>query len=237
MATQLLGQPACGKRLPVRVGAPSGHRIEERVKPGAVRLTSRDVSGPGVGVQDICPGTEVVLSPSRGAGFAMEQIEEELLDYDEEEEVQEVERGHQRAVQTDGTLEIPQLVNKKAVQIDRPVGRHHQELVAGNLPRGEEYGTKPIKVGCSKVGFDGVMTISGKDMDSQTVIGHGNDGIDALNQVGIGSEVVAGKSEAKYVPGVTNDIGDALVFNGRDSVGWHRERMHRRQRSPGSCGR
>ncbi|KAJ1156612.1 hypothetical protein NDU88_009330 [Pleurodeles waltl] len=195
MATQQLGRPACGKSLPVRVGAPSGHRIEERAKPGGVCLTSRDVSSPSVGVQDICPGIEVVPSTSRGAGFAMEQLEEELLDYEEEEAVQEVERGQQRAVQSDGTLEIPQVVNKKAVHNDRPVRRRHQELVAGNLPRGEEYGTKPIKIGCSKVGFGGVAKISGKDMGSQTVVGHGNEGIDASNQVGIGSEVVADKSK------------------------------------------
>ncbi|KAJ1141005.1 hypothetical protein NDU88_007342 [Pleurodeles waltl] len=107
----------------------------------------------------------------------MEQIEEKLLDH--EEEVQQVERGHQRAVQADGTLEIPQVVNKKVVQSDRPVGRRHQELVAGNVSRGEEYGTKPIKVGCSKVGLDGVEKISGKHLDSQTVVGHGKEGIDA----------------------------------------------------------
>ncbi|KAJ1216724.1 hypothetical protein NDU88_004323 [Pleurodeles waltl] len=69
VATRLLGQPACGKRLPVRVGAFSGHRLEERARPGAVRLTPGDVSSPGSGIQDFCPGAEEVPSTSRGAGF------------------------------------------------------------------------------------------------------------------------------------------------------------------------
>ncbi|KAJ1217463.1 hypothetical protein NDU88_005057 [Pleurodeles waltl] len=81
MATQRLGRPACGKSLPVRAGAPLGHWIEEKVKPGAVRLTLRDASGYGVGGQDICAGTGVLPSNTRGAGFTMEQFEEELLDY------------------------------------------------------------------------------------------------------------------------------------------------------------
>ncbi|KAJ1215918.1 hypothetical protein NDU88_003524 [Pleurodeles waltl] len=96
MATQRLGRPAGGKHLLVRVGAPLGHRIEEKVKPGAVRLTSQDASGYGVGGQDICPGTGVLPSTSRGAGLTLEQFEEELLDY--EEEVHELEKGHMRAV-------------------------------------------------------------------------------------------------------------------------------------------
>ncbi|KAJ1092756.1 hypothetical protein NDU88_005866 [Pleurodeles waltl] len=153
LATRRLGRPACGKSLPLRVEAPLGHRIEEKVKPRAVRLTSWDASGYGVGGHDICPGTRVLHSTSRGAGLTMERLEEELLDYEEEEEVQEVERGHQRAVQTGGTLKIPQVVNKKAVQSDRLVGRRHQELVAGNLPRGEEYGTEPIMGGCYRMGL------------------------------------------------------------------------------------
>ncbi|KAJ1143477.1 hypothetical protein NDU88_009785 [Pleurodeles waltl] len=65
----------------------------------------------------------------------MEQFEKELLDYEEEKKVQAVGRGHQRAVLTGGTLEIPRVVNKKAVQSDRLVGRRHQKLVAGNFPR------------------------------------------------------------------------------------------------------
>ncbi|KAJ1172373.1 hypothetical protein NDU88_004220 [Pleurodeles waltl] len=128
MATQRLGRPAGGKRLPVRVGAPFGHRIEERGKPGVVHLTSRDAAGYGVGGQDNCPGTGVLPSSSQGAGLNLEHFEEELLDYEEEEEEHEV------AVQTGGTVEMPK-VNKRAVQGDHQVGRRHQELIAGNLPR------------------------------------------------------------------------------------------------------
>ncbi|KAJ1205228.1 hypothetical protein NDU88_000663 [Pleurodeles waltl] len=81
-------------------------------------------------------------STSRGAGFAeLEHIEEELLDYEDEEEVEEVERGHQRAVQK-GTLEVSHVATKKAVQRDSPLGGYHQAFVTGNLPRGEKHRTK-----------------------------------------------------------------------------------------------
>ncbi|KAJ1191189.1 hypothetical protein NDU88_000505 [Pleurodeles waltl] len=145
MATQRLGRPTGGKRLPVRVGAPFGHRIEGRAKPRAVHLTSRDAAGHGVGGQVTCPGTGVLPSTNQGAGLNLEHVEEELLDYEEEEEVHEV------AVQTGGPVEMPKM-NKRAVQGARLVGRH-QKLVAGNLPRGEDYGLEPIRVGATKWGW------------------------------------------------------------------------------------
>ncbi|KAJ1174471.1 hypothetical protein NDU88_006292 [Pleurodeles waltl] len=150
-----------------------------------------EASGDGKAVY---PVTEGELSTSRGAGSALEHIEEELLDYEDEEEVEEVERGHQRALQKDGTLEISHMVTKKAVQSDRPLGGHHQVFVTGNLPRDEEHRTKSVRVGCSNVGFDGVKKISGKDMGSQTMVYDKIEGRDASIQVGSGSEEVSGKS-------------------------------------------
>ncbi|KAJ1139389.1 hypothetical protein NDU88_005762 [Pleurodeles waltl] len=143
-AHQWLGWLADGKSLPVRVGAPFGHWLEGRVKPGAVHLTSREAAGHGVLGQDTCPGFGVRPSTSRGAGSNLEHIEEELLDYDEEEEAHEV------AMQTSGMVETPKVI-KKAVQCGRPVGRQ-QELVVGNLPRGEDYRLDPIGLGGSRVG-------------------------------------------------------------------------------------
>ncbi|KAJ1092854.1 hypothetical protein NDU88_005964 [Pleurodeles waltl] len=63
-----------------------------------------------------------------GAGSNLEHIEEELLDYEEEDEAHEV------AVQMGGTAEMPKVI-KRAVRGDSLVGRH-QELVVGNFPRG-----------------------------------------------------------------------------------------------------
>ncbi|KAJ1205338.1 hypothetical protein NDU88_000773 [Pleurodeles waltl] len=208
MATQRLGRPACGKHLLVRVGAPMGHRIEEKAEPGAVRLTSRDASCYGVGGQDICPGTGVLPSTSRGAGLNLVQFEEKLLDYEEEEEV------HEEAVQTGGTVEMPQ-VNKKAVESDRLVGRHHQELVGGNLHRGEDYGMEPIMVGGYKVGLDDSGKLSGKDMGIQTVVGHGNGSIDASIQVGIGSEVVSGSVLLQKQNGWENQTKRLWTWGGK----------------------
>ncbi|KAJ1135674.1 hypothetical protein NDU88_002112 [Pleurodeles waltl] len=124
-ANQRLGRPTGVMCLPVRVGAPLEHWVEGRVKPGAGRPTSRDAAVHGVGGKATCPGTAVRPSTSHGAGLNLEHVEEELLDYEEEEEVHEV------AVQTGGPVERPK-VNKRAVQGDRMVG-HHQDLVAGNL--------------------------------------------------------------------------------------------------------
>ncbi|KAJ1198723.1 hypothetical protein NDU88_002562 [Pleurodeles waltl] len=59
---QQLGRPAGGKTLPVRVGAPFGHRVEGRVKPGAVYLTSQEASRHGVLGHDDCPGVSVRIS-------------------------------------------------------------------------------------------------------------------------------------------------------------------------------
>ncbi|KAJ1128025.1 hypothetical protein NDU88_006417 [Pleurodeles waltl] len=60
--------------LPVKVRAPSLHRLEGRVKPGAVYPTSGETFG----------DDESQPSTSRGAGAVLASMEEELLDYDEE---------------------------------------------------------------------------------------------------------------------------------------------------------
>ncbi|KAJ1201222.1 hypothetical protein NDU88_005036 [Pleurodeles waltl] len=72
---------------------------------------------------------EVQPSTSRGAGGGLYRVEEELLDYDDDvdEEVLSMQRGD---VTKSGVV-------PRVVQGDHS-GAHHQELVAGNLPRGEE---------------------------------------------------------------------------------------------------
>ncbi|KAJ1109907.1 hypothetical protein NDU88_007264 [Pleurodeles waltl] len=93
----------------------------------------------GSGSKDAGPGIAGRPSTSQGAGLLLEHGEEEFLDYEEEEEVHEV------AVQTGAPVERPQ-ASKRAVQGDRLVGRH-QELVAGNLLRGEDFGYEPMRAG------------------------------------------------------------------------------------------
>ncbi|KAJ1204045.1 hypothetical protein NDU88_007826 [Pleurodeles waltl] len=135
-STRRLGWWACDKRLPVRVGAPSGHRLEERARPGEVCLTSGEASGPGFGFQAVYPVAEGEPSTGRGAGFAeLEHIEEESLDDEDEEEAEEVERRHRRTVQKEGTLDVSHEANLNAVQINRPVGGHPQVFVTENVPR------------------------------------------------------------------------------------------------------
>ncbi|KAJ1090467.1 hypothetical protein NDU88_003599 [Pleurodeles waltl] len=121
MANQRFGRPSGVQQLPVRVEALLGHWAEVRAKPGVVRLTSRDAAVQGSGGSDAGPGIAKSSSATQGTSLCLE-LGEELLDYEEEEEVHEV------AVQTSDPVEKPRM-SKRAVQGDRLVGRQ-QELVA-----------------------------------------------------------------------------------------------------------
>ncbi|KAJ1108941.1 hypothetical protein NDU88_006311 [Pleurodeles waltl] len=96
-STRQLGRPARSKRLPVRVVAPSGYQLEERVRPKAVHPTSGEAFGPGFGIQEVYRVVEGEPSTNRAASVVElgKDIEEEFLDY--EEEAEELDRGHRRA--------------------------------------------------------------------------------------------------------------------------------------------
>ncbi|KAJ1200428.1 hypothetical protein NDU88_004252 [Pleurodeles waltl] len=120
-AGQRLGRPAVFPR-PVEVRAPSGHQVEERAQPGAVRLTSREVS-----VSDEGPSASNVsgmqsLPASQGAlsGLA---CEEEALDYEEDD-------TNARPFTVTKTSS-----SKRAVLGDRLAGG--KKVLSGNLIRGE----------------------------------------------------------------------------------------------------
>ncbi|KAJ1149877.1 hypothetical protein NDU88_002676 [Pleurodeles waltl] len=135
--TRRLGRPACIKTLVVRVGALSGHRLEERVRPGAARTTSGDASSPGFGIQEVYPVVEEEPSTSQGVAFfeVREDIEEDFLDYVDDEEAQEVDRGHRRSVQKGCKLDVLNETTNKVVRSDRRVGGDRQMFDAGNLHR------------------------------------------------------------------------------------------------------
>ncbi|KAJ1181592.1 hypothetical protein NDU88_006797 [Pleurodeles waltl] len=120
-AGQRLWRPAVFPR-PVEVRAPSGHRVEERAQPGAVRLTSREVSVSEEGPSASNVSGLRLLPASQGAlsGLA---CEEEALDYEE-----------------DDTNARPATVmeassSKRAVPGDRLAGG--KRVLSGNLTRGE----------------------------------------------------------------------------------------------------
>ncbi|KAJ1136815.1 hypothetical protein NDU88_003229 [Pleurodeles waltl] len=82
-STGRLGQPAQIQRLPVRVGAPSGHRLEERAQSRVVQLTT----GWQRVRQDFYPLHKGVPSTSGSAGETVQEvIDDMLLDYEEEDE-------------------------------------------------------------------------------------------------------------------------------------------------------
>ncbi|KAJ1152790.1 hypothetical protein NDU88_005565 [Pleurodeles waltl] len=158
--------------LPVKVRAPLTHQAEGRVKPGAVYPTSRELAGVGPlgqrsGLEDVQSST------SQGAGGGLYPIEEELLDYDDdvEEEVLPIQQGD-----VVKSRDVP-----RVVQGDHS-GAHRQELVAGNLPRGEERvlglsGSKVVREvmgGTLQKGVQGVLhekTLSKVDASIQVALG------------------------------------------------------------------
>ncbi|KAJ1177894.1 hypothetical protein NDU88_003146 [Pleurodeles waltl] len=103
--------------LPVKVRAPSEHRLEGRVRSGAVHPTSRDAAG----------SVTAQPSTSQSAGDDWAALDEELLDYEEELEVHGMSK--KRVV---GAGEVPDVVQGGQVPV------HRQERAAGSLPRGEE---------------------------------------------------------------------------------------------------
>ncbi|KAJ1161877.1 hypothetical protein NDU88_002357 [Pleurodeles waltl] len=102
--------------LPVKVRAPSLHRLEGRVKPGAVYPTS----GETFGVNESEPST------SRGAGGGLASMEEELLDYDEEFE-ETVSSRHRVCRSGEVSGEVQGGLSKA----------HVQDITVGGFPRGE----------------------------------------------------------------------------------------------------
>ncbi|KAJ1161085.1 hypothetical protein NDU88_001573 [Pleurodeles waltl] len=111
------GRRVGNQSLPVKVWAPSEHRLEGRVRSGAVHPTSGDTTG----------AEEAQPSTSQGAGAGWAYLDEELLDY--EEELEEPVSSKKRVVVAG---EAPGVAQGGHVPDQR------QELSAGNLPRGED---------------------------------------------------------------------------------------------------
>ncbi|KAJ1154274.1 hypothetical protein NDU88_007028 [Pleurodeles waltl] len=150
-----VGRLADVQSLPVKVGTPFGHRAEGRVKPGAVYLTSWEAAGAGsMGQRDDRVG-DVRPSTSRGAGVSLERIEEELLAYDDDVE------GHVTSVQRGDTMK-PRVVTG-VVQGDH-TGVHRRNMVAGNLPRGEEGVFVSVGLGDVREGVGDATQKGGKDI-------------------------------------------------------------------------
>ncbi|KAJ1188817.1 hypothetical protein NDU88_005574 [Pleurodeles waltl] len=80
-----LGQPPVNQRRPVGVRAPTLHRFEERARSGAARLTTGEEIGQML--QDVQQLVSEEPSTSWGTGGAERYlgVEEEVLDYGEEE--------------------------------------------------------------------------------------------------------------------------------------------------------
>ncbi|KAJ1205426.1 hypothetical protein NDU88_000861 [Pleurodeles waltl] len=145
-AGQRLGRPAVFHG-PVEVRAPSGHRVEERAQPGAVRLTWREVwvCEEGCSASNVSGIRSIPVSQDATSGLA---FEEEALDYEE-----------------DDTVARPVAVMKatssrRAVQGNRLAGG--QKVLSGNLLRGEvpnESGLVGAVSGNKGVVFDNMSNV------------------------------------------------------------------------------
>ncbi|KAJ1207383.1 hypothetical protein NDU88_002774 [Pleurodeles waltl] len=121
--------------LPVKVRAPSEHRLEGRVRPGAVYPTS----GKTAGADDAQPST------SQGAGVGWASMDEELLDY--EEDLEEPAKSRKRVVMAGDGPGVVQGGHAKA---------HLQDVSAGNLPRGEDGFVGSLRVHELRENFGGL---------------------------------------------------------------------------------
>ncbi|KAJ1109546.1 hypothetical protein NDU88_006906 [Pleurodeles waltl] len=95
----LLGQSAGKQKMRVGVRAPSVNRLEEMVRSRATRLTSGKPSGPELHARH----QQLVFeepSTSHCAEFVMQNygLEDEVLDYQDEEELEEGKLVQQRVV-------------------------------------------------------------------------------------------------------------------------------------------
>ncbi|KAJ1105822.1 hypothetical protein NDU88_003226 [Pleurodeles waltl] len=183
---QQFGQLAGVQSLPVKVGAPLRHWAEGRVKSGSVYPTSREAAGHGALGQGDDPVFDVRPSTSWGASASLERVEEELLDYDEEVE------EHVASVPRDDSMETPRVV-RKVVQGDH-LGGHRRELVAGNLPRGDEGVLVSVGFGGGREGFGDTIQKVGKGICG-VAKEQSKGSVDASIQVGLVSDNGSGKSE------------------------------------------
>ncbi|KAJ1179113.1 hypothetical protein NDU88_004349 [Pleurodeles waltl] len=153
--------------LPVKVRAPSLHRLEGRVKPGAVYPTS----GETFGVNESEPST------SRGAGGGLASMEEELLDYDEEFE-ETVSSRHRVCRSGEVSGEVQGGLSKAQVQ----------DITVGGFPRVV------------------ALSVWGRFLANRNVIFN----VDNQTVVHLVNSQRAKDEKARHVPGINNDIADAL---------------------------
>ncbi|KAJ1209295.1 hypothetical protein NDU88_004673 [Pleurodeles waltl] len=132
------------------------------------------------------PIFDVWPSTSRGASASLERVEEELLDYDKEVE------EHVVSVPRGDSMETPRVV-QKVVQGDHFGGRC-RELVAGNLPRGEEGVLVSVGFGGGREGFGDAIQKIGKGICG-VAKEQRKRSVDASIQLSLVQDTGAGKSE------------------------------------------
>ncbi|KAJ1128224.1 hypothetical protein NDU88_006603 [Pleurodeles waltl] len=142
---QRSGRPVGEQRLSVKVRAASEHRPEGRVKPREVYSTSRGKAevgpwGPLTDPDDAQPST------SQGTGAGWTSMEENLLDY--EDDMEEPVMSRQRVVMAG---DVPGVVQGGHSKV------HRRDMLAGNLPRGEDGFVGSMRVNALRENLGGLI--------------------------------------------------------------------------------
>ncbi|KAJ1187362.1 hypothetical protein NDU88_004138 [Pleurodeles waltl] len=183
---QQFGRLAGVQSLPVKVRAPSRHRVEGRVKSGAVSPTSREPYGLG----SLGQGADSVCDVQPSTSARVECLEEELLDYEEEvdEQVTPVSRGVVK--------EMPRTISK--VVWGDHFGSRRRDTVTGSLPRGEGAISGLVGFGGERVDFGDGMRKDGENVCGVTKVLR-KDGLDVSIQAGTSALTeVKGNNVTKY---------------------------------------
>ncbi|KAJ1152024.1 hypothetical protein NDU88_004802 [Pleurodeles waltl] len=134
-AHQRFGRPA-GGQVPVEVGAPPGHRMEERAQSGAVRLTTRESAIRDGGSSDPILSVHKTVPDSRSAISGL--VAKEELDYEEDITVSgEQAVAVQQATTSGRVVQGDCLSNRRCVAANLRSGEVSREYDVGLVSGGD----------------------------------------------------------------------------------------------------
>ncbi|KAJ1171517.1 hypothetical protein NDU88_003378 [Pleurodeles waltl] len=225
-AGQRLGRPAVFSR-PVEVRAPLGHRVEERVQPGTVRLTSRKVPVSGEGSSASNAGGLRSFPASQGALSGLTG-EEEALDYEEEDTSRPTTvtktSSSKKAVPGDRLAGGKNVLSSNLIRVEVTNTLGAVGAVSGKKVVGDNLNNVDVAIQVEDVGVQegkrgslsgAIDAVSGKQDLTQVSMG----------QSGVGSgEGASGGSKAKKLPymGVSMALGGHLTQSLKEKI-WRGE--------------
>ncbi|KAJ1142479.1 hypothetical protein NDU88_008793 [Pleurodeles waltl] len=202
---QRSGQMVGDQSFQVKVRAPSEHRPEWRVKPGAVYPTS----GESAGVDNAQPST------SQGAGAGWASMEEDLLDY--EDDMEEPVMPRQWVVMAG---DVPGVVQGGHSKV------HHRDMSAGSLQRGKDGLVGSMRVNELRENFgnlsrSGALTVMGGSREQRMGKVDASIQVSSVTEVDGKLEVSGGNVDGSVQKAESSEGGTTAtsVNTGGDGVG------------------